>query len=133
MKIPKEARKISRSLFRSSFTDGRLDAGKVREVVAQTVATKPRHYIEAIKNLQRLVRMELAKRHAIIESATPLDGDVSGKVVADLKARYGSDITTEFAVNPELLGGLRIKLGSDVWDGSVRGRLTRFEENLAQA
>ena len=133
MKIPKEARKISRSLFRSSFTNGHLDGAKVSAVVAQTVAAKPRHYVEALKNLQRLVRMELAKRHAIIESATPLDADLSGKVVADLKGRYGADITTEFAVNPELLGGLRIKLGSDVWDGSVRGRLSRFEDTLAQA
>jgi len=133
MKIPKEAQKLSRSLFRSSFTDGRLDASKVHRVVSATIEAKPRHYIDAIKNLQRLVRLELAKRHAIIESAQPLDGDLANKIVADIKGRYGQDITTEFKVSPALIGGLRIHLGSDVWDGSVRGRLTRLEESLSQA
>ena len=133
MKIPKEARKLSRSLFRSSFTDGHLDNAKVSAVVAQTVSAKPRHYIEALKNLQRLVRMELAKRHAVIESAEPLAPGAAEPIVADLKARYGTDITTEFQVTPELLGGLRVKLGSDVWDGSVRGRLNRLQEELNHA
>ncbi len=133
MKIPKEARKLSRSLFRSSFTGGRLDAAKVGALVAKTASAKPRHYLEAMKNLRRLVRMELARRHAVIESAEPLDESLSGQIVADLKGRYGEDITTEFKVAPELIGGLRVSLGSDVWDGSVRGRLTRFQETLARA
>lgn len=133
MKIPKEARKLSRSLFRSSFNNGRLDQAKVAAVVAQTVSAKPRHYIEALKNLQRLIRLELAKRHAVIESAEPLDSAASGKIANDLKARYGADITLEFHVQPGLIGGLRIKLGSDVWDGSVRGRLDRLEQELTNA
>jgi len=53
--------------------------------------------------------------------------------VTDLKAKYGSDLATDFKINPDLLGGLRIKIGSDVWDGSVRNRLTRLGEELAQA
>ncbi len=133
MKIPKEARKLSRSLFRSSFTNGRLDNAKVSAVVQQTIAAKPRQYLDALKNLQRLLRMELARRHAVIESAEPLEASAAAAIVADLRARYGNDITTEFSVNPELIGGLRVKLGSDVWDGSVRGRLLNLQESLAHA
>jgi F-type H+-transporting ATPase subunit delta len=47
-----------------------------------------------------------------------------------LKVRYGEDLTTEFRTNPELLGGLRIKIGDDVWDGSVRNRLSQLQEQL---
>ncbi len=127
MKIPKEARKLSRSLFRASFAQGRLDQAKVQQAVAGLIAGKPRHYLSAIKNLQRLIRMELDRRHAVIESAVALDPQTSNAITGDLKARYGSDLTFEFKTNPELIGGVRIKLGSDVWDGSVRGRLHKIE------
>jgi len=133
MKIPKEARKLSRSLFRSSFTNGRLDAAKVSAAVAETVSSKPRQYIAALKDLQRLVRLELARRHAVVESATPLDPGTTAQVETSLKARYGGDVTVEFQVQPGLIGGLRIKLGSDVWDGSVKGRLNRLEEQFSKA
>jgi F-type H+-transporting ATPase subunit delta len=39
-------------------------------------------------------------------------------------------LTTEFAVNPALLGGMRIRVGSDVWDSSVRNRLERLQQQL---
>lgn len=133
MKVPKEAQKLSRSLFRASFTNGRLDAQKVKAVTAHLIQAKPRQYQAALVNLQRLVRLELNRRHAVIESALALSPDVASKVESDLRTRYGSDITTEFKVTPELLGGLRVRLGSDVWDGSVRGRLNELESQLAKA
>jgi F-type H+-transporting ATPase subunit delta len=133
MKTPKEARKLARSLFRSSFVEGRIDRARVTALVEQTIAAKPRQYISALKELLRLVRLELQRRHTIIESAIPLEPAVAESVLHDLQARYGSDITSEFRVNAELIAGLRVKLGSDVWDGSVRGRLTRLQENLNRA
>ena len=130
MKISKEARKLSRSLFRASFVNGRLDQAKVSAVVAQAIAEKPRQYLSAIKNLQRLIRLELDKRHAVIESAAPLDDTAARNILSNLQAKYGADVTSEFKVNPELIGGLRVKLGSDVWDGSVRSRLNQLQEIL---
>jgi F-type H+-transporting ATPase subunit delta len=50
--------------------------------------------------------------------------------VTKLKARYGDDLTIEFKTNSTLLGGLRVKLGDDVWDGSVRNRLRTLQEQI---
>jgi len=130
MKIPKEARKLARTLFKSSLTEGRLDRAKVTAVLEAVIARKPRHTLSALKDYQRLVRMELARRHAVIASATPLDASASAKILGDLQGRFGTDITHEFSVNPELIGGLRVQLGSDVWDGSVSGRLQRLQNEL---
>jgi F-type H+-transporting ATPase subunit delta len=130
MKTAKEARKISRQLLRRSFTDGKLDQEKMSEMVESVLANKPRHYVDVLKDYQRLVRLEVEKRHAIIESATPLNRSVGDQILANLRARYGDDLTTEFRTNSELLGGLRIKIGDDVWDGSVRNRLNQFQEKL---
>jgi F-type H+-transporting ATPase subunit delta len=52
-------------------------------------------------------------------------------VLRDLRAKYGSDVSADFSVNPKLIGGLRIRIGDDVFDGSVRGRLARLEQGLA--
>jgi F-type H+-transporting ATPase subunit delta len=72
----------------------------------------------------------MEKRHAIVESATPLHETEQVTVTADLQLRHGSDITTEFRTNPDLLGGIRIKLGSTVWDGSVKSRLEALRDKV---
>jgi F-type H+-transporting ATPase subunit delta len=130
MKITKEARNLSRQLFRMSFSEGRLDRGKINALVQSTLTKKPRHFLGGLEAYQRLLRLEVAKRHVVIESAAPLSEDTSSSIVSNLKQKYGDDLTTEFAVNPELIGGMRIKIGSDVWDGSVRNRLSRLQEQL---
>jgi len=131
MKLSKAVRKESRELFQASFTNSQLDADKVRGVVGQIVASKPRHYVDILKNYHRLIRLELDKRHAVIESATTLSPETSEHVLRDLRSKYGDGLTTDFRVNPDLIGGLRIRVGSDVWDGSVRGHLDRLDQELA--
>jgi F-type H+-transporting ATPase subunit delta len=132
MRLNKESRKVCRELFRTSFTNRKLDAAKVRTLVQAIVEVKPRHYLDILKNFQRLVRLEVEKSHAVIESAGPLSADTGSKVAADLRAKYGTGLTTEFRVTPALIGGLRIKIGNDVWDGSVHHRLERLSQEFSQ-
>jgi F-type H+-transporting ATPase subunit delta len=130
MRTTKEARKTSRQLLKLSFTDGKLDEGKVNQVVQSVLTEKPRRYGEVLKDYQRLVRLEVAKRHAVVESATQLNSNLSNLLITKLKSRYGDDLTIEFKTNPTLLGGLRVKLADDVWDGSVRNRLRTLQEQI---
>jgi F-type H+-transporting ATPase subunit delta len=130
MRIAKEARRVSRQLLRHSFTEGKLDKEKISQMVQLLVAEKPRHFADALKDYQRLLRIEVEKRHAVIESATRLNESVANQIVANLHSRYGEDLTTEFRTNPELLGGLRIRIGDDVWDGSVKSRLQKLQEKI---
>jgi F-type H+-transporting ATPase subunit delta len=130
MKINKKIRQISREMLRASFTDGQLDPGKITSLVQSLVAKKPRHFIDILQNYKRLLRLEIEKRQARIESAAELNPEASAKIVAKLKKKYGNDLTTEFGVDPNLLGGMRVRVGSDVWDGSVRNRLERLQQQL---
>ncbi len=130
MKINKEIRQLSREMLRASFTDGQLDAGRTRSLVDSLIEKKPRNYIDVLKNYRRLLRLELEKRRALVETASELDSTTSSELVANLKKKYGSDLTAEFIVNPELLGGMRVRVGSDVWDGTVRNRLEQLERQL---
>ena len=130
MKLNKEIRQLSRKMLQASFTDGQLDAGKVASLVDSLVTHKPRNCIDVLKNYKRLLALELQKRHATIETASEVDPAIRSEIVANLKNKYGNDLATEFQVDPQLLGGMRIRVGSDVWDGSVRNRLERLQQEL---
>ena len=129
MKISREARRLARELFRLSLVNGRIDANRVSEISKWLIAERPRGYVQTLKEVSRLIRLELDKRHAIIESATPLDATSADNIAKTLKLKFGDDITTEFRTSPDLLGGLRVKLGSDVWDGSIANRLANSHTN----
>jgi F-type H+-transporting ATPase subunit delta len=43
---------------------------------------------------------------------------------------YGRGLLMSYANNPRLLGGVRVTVGSDVYDGSIQGRLTALEERF---
>jgi len=130
MKINKEIRQISRELLRASFTDGKLDRGKIGSLTQSLVEKRPRHYVDILQLYKRLLRLEIEKRHAKIESATQLAPETAVSITDRLKKKYGNDLTTEFTVDPALLGGVRIRVGSDVWDSTVRTRLRRLEQEL---
>ena len=133
MKLNKEIRQLSRKMLQASFTDGQLDPGRISSLVDSLVTRKPRNYVDALKNYKRLLRLELEKRHATIETASEVDSAVRSEIEANLKNKYGNDLSTEFHVAPELLGGMRIRVGNDVWDGSVRNRLSRLDRELTAA
>ena len=130
MKINKEIRQLSRQMLRASFTDGQLDRGKIASLVQSLIAKKPRRFLDILQNYKRLLRLEIEKRHTTIESASKLSPQNSSKILAKLKQKYGDDLTAEFRIDPALLGGMRIRVGSDVWDVSVRNRLQQLQQQL---
>ena len=117
-------------MLQASFTDGQLDPGRISSLVDSLITQKPRNYIEVLKNYRRLLRLELEKRHATVETSSEVDPAIRSEIVANLKSKYGSDLSTEFHVDPRLLGGMRVRVGNDVWDGSVRNRLERLQHEL---
>lgn len=130
MKLNKEIRQLSRKMVQASFTDDQLDPGRIASLVDSVIEEKPRNYIRVLKNYKRLLRLEVEKRRATIETASEVDPGIRSEIVASLKRKYGDDLATDFHVDPQLLGGMRIRVGSDVWDGSVRNRLERLQHEL---
>jgi F-type H+-transporting ATPase subunit delta len=107
-----------------------LDENKVRQAVQMVIARKPRGYVGILSHFERLVKLDIVRRTARVESALPLDGAMEGAISASLIRRYGPGLNIAFGHNPALLGGLRVKVGSDVYDGSVRARLNALAESF---
>jgi F-type H+-transporting ATPase subunit delta len=132
MKISKQAQRTARQLFRSCQVNGMLDEGRARQALAQMLALKPRRYIEILSRLQRLVKLDVERHTARIESAVPLAAGLQTDVVGRIRKKYGAGVDISFSQNPALLGGLRIKIGSDLYDGSIRTRLEQLEQGFNQ-
>jgi len=130
MKVSKQARREAKELFRDCFANGVMDDNRVRQVISKVAELKPRGYIMILSHFQRLVKLEVERRTARVESAAMLSPELQAEVTNNLNRIYGQGLSISFAQNPALLGGLRIKVGSDVYDGSVQARLERLEESF---
>jgi F-type H+-transporting ATPase subunit delta len=126
MKISKQSRRDARELFRLCIAGGALDENRVRNVVSRVASGKPRGYLAILTHFQRLVRLEISRRTAKIESATPLSSQMQAQIQGDLTGRYGSGLAFTFLQNPALIGGIRVQVGGDVYDGTVAGRLNEL-------
>ncbi len=130
MKIGKQARRDAKQLFLTCRTNGLLDDSKVRVAVQQVIAQKPRGYFAILSHFQRLVKLDVAKRTVKVENAVATSPELMASIQANLAQRYGPGLNTTFWVTPELIGGLRVQVGSDVYDGSVQARLATLEDTL---
>jgi len=130
MKISKQAQRDARQLFRSCQVNGLLDEGRVRLAVSLLSAKKPRGFVETLSRLHRLVKLDLERRAARVESATPLPADVQAEVTSRISKIYGNGVSIAFGQNPALLGGLRIQVGSDLYDGSVQTKLNQLAQSF---
>lgn len=130
MKVTRLARRQARELFLSCRLDGGLDPERVRAVVQQLVEQRPRGYLGILAHFRRLVKLEVERRTARIESAVELAPPQQTALQATLQRRYGPGLFFQFQTRPELLGGLRVQVGSEVYDGTIWARLRALEESL---
>ncbi|MDD2710852.1 MAG: F0F1 ATP synthase subunit delta [Verrucomicrobiae bacterium] len=130
MKSNRETRHTARKLFRSCMARGQLDEARVRKLVSLVAREKPRGYIAILAEIEKLAWMEQQKRTVVIESAAPIDAGQMEEIQRRIQARLPSSLVITSRVTPSLIGGLRVKVGSDVWDGSVAARLNQLQ--LAQ-
>jgi F-type H+-transporting ATPase subunit delta len=130
MKITKQAQRDARQLFRSCLVNGVLDEGRVRQVISLLGEKKPRGYVAILSRLHRLVKLEIARRSVRVENAVETSPDQVAAIQASLAKVYGPGLSYQYWINPALLGGVRIQVGSDLYDGSVKTRLEKLEQSF---
>ena len=80
--------------------------------------------------LQELVDAEAGRVAARVVSARPLDKAAQERIRAALARRVNADIAIDFAVDPELIGGVVARIGDLLLDGSIRTQLEQLGETL---
>ena len=130
MKTTAQMRRQAKQLYRLCLVNGTLDEGRVRQAVERVIQSRRRGYLALLARFQRLLKLDFARHTANVESAMPLPADVQASVEAGLRNAYGPGVSAVFVQNPTLIGGIRIKLDSDVYDGSVRAGLASLERRF---
>jgi F-type H+-transporting ATPase subunit delta len=122
-------KRTARVLHRLCTVEGALDERRVRTVARHLAESRRRGALAVLAAFHRLVRLDRDRRTALVQSAVPLGPEIRDDFRRGL-ARVYRGVETTFAEDPALIGGVRIKVGSDVYDGSVRARLTALASRL---
>ncbi len=130
MKGNKQSRRGAKQLFKSCQVEGQLAEERVRQAVSLVIEKKPRGYFGILQELQRLVKLDVSSRSARVESAVVLTEAQQQNIRESLGRLKGGEVTVEFAENADLIGGMRVKIGDDVFDGSVKTRLATLSESF---
>jgi F-type H+-transporting ATPase subunit delta len=130
MKISRQAQREAKQLFQACHEENNLNEDKTRETVKLLLEKKPRDFVAILSHLHRLIKLDVQRRTADVQSAIALNENQQTQVVENLSKIYGNNLNYTFTENSELIGGMKLKVGSDVFDGSVRTRLTNLEESF---
>lgn len=87
--------------------------------------------VEVVDQFVELSNEEHGIADAKVYSIRPLTEDESDALSASFAAKVGKkSLRIQNIVDPELLGGLKIRIGNRIYDGSLRGKLNRLERKL---
>jgi F-type H+-transporting ATPase subunit delta len=79
----------------------------------------------------RLSHRQPERRVAKVTSAVPLTADEQETMRAKLTERFGANLEFQFDVDPDLIGGVYLRVGDQVIDGTVAGKLAALRTSLA--
>ena len=128
MQPNKQIRREAKRLFRMCFVEGAFDEHCAKRTAKEVAAGGARDRFAVLGHFLRLLKLDLAMRTATVESATPLPADLRAEIAATLARRFGPALATTFVERASLIGGVRIQVGCNLYDGSVLASLAALEK-----
>ena len=93
--------------------------------------------IAALPDITRQVELEIDRRMGLAEAAVTSARELSAQERLDLESQIerltGKKIRAHYALDRTLLGGAMVRLGSTIYDGTVRGQLQRLKGQLSES
>ena len=126
----KRAMRDARRLFRACLVEGTLDEERAKRAAENITARRRRNSLTVLRCFKGMVKRNAELHTAVVESAAQLPPELQTEVRDDLARLYGPRLNTSFVLKPSLIGGMRIRVGNDVYDGSVQARLAALEKSL---
>ena len=123
MAADKQTKLLAKQLFKLSVVNGVVSPEQVSGVLGWVEKTSPRRPVAVLKAYHHRIAIELAKSRAEVEHAGPINDATLKSIEAAMTKKYQRPVTASAKANPKLLAGLRIRVGSDVYESSVAGQL----------
>lgn len=125
----KKSQQFARQLFRLSLVDGAISQERVTGVLEYVEKHKPANPLQVLKAYHRMVATELAKSRAVVEHAGSIENSVLRTIADAFSKRYNRAITAVGKPTPSLIAGLRVRVGDDVYESSIAGRLQALTDS----
>jgi F-type H+-transporting ATPase subunit delta len=122
----KQAQQIARQLFKLSVVDGTVSADRVAGVLAYVEKHRPANPMLVLQAYRHYIARELARSHAVVEHAGPLADGALRSIEGALAQKYKRPVTATALHNAELIAGLRVRIGDDVFESSIAGQLEQL-------
>jgi len=107
---------------------------ELRNLIAVLIANdRIAHVAEVAEAWRRILEEQQGIRPAEIITARALGKDERDSLAAEVAKLAGAKINPSFTLDKSILGGAVVRIGSTVYDGSVRGRLDRLKETLTSS
>lgn len=123
MRGDKKTKALAKQLFKLSLVNGAISPEQVAGVLGYIEKSAPRHPLALLKLYQRAIATEFAKSRALVEHAGPVSDATLRLIEGAMTRKYQRPVTATARPNPQLLAGLRVRVGSDVFEASVSGQL----------
>ena len=130
MKRDKKITKLAKKLVELSMDNGVITDAKVSEVVAGLKQAKHPHYLAVMKAFLTYLRREIALQTAVVATPSDLSAAALKEIETNFTKIYGRPIKAVTTRDDSLIAGVRVRVGDDVYDASVAGRLQRLAENV---
>ena len=130
MKSDQKITKLAKKLVELSKDNGVLIESKVSEVLAGFRQVQHRHHLAVLKTLLSYLRREVALHTAVVATPVELSGDALGAIEAQFSKLYNRPVNAVTQQDTSLIAGVRVRVGDDVYDASVAGRLQRLAESV---
>lgn len=128
---PRLARESLATLLLDVLGEQLDEAG--RNFVRLLVEYRRLSLLPEIRELYEAMRAEAEGRVAVdVRTAFPLEGKQQDMLLTALKRRFGREVDLAVTVDPALIGGVEIRAGDLVIDGSVRGRIAALAAQLSE-
>jgi len=110
--------------------DGVLNEEKLSKSISFFGKQKPQDYRGILHELRKLVRLDMDKRTVYVESAKPLSSTETTRIVSSLTKKHGENLVFSYAINENLIAGLKVRVGSQVYDGTVLSKINRIANSI---
>jgi F-type H+-transporting ATPase subunit delta len=131
MKRDKKITQLAKKLVELSQDDqGVVTEAKVGEVLAGLKQVQHPKYLAVLKSYMGYLSREVALQTAVVTTPGELSTTALDEIAAHYTQVYGRPISATTKQDPSLIAGVRVRVGDDVYDASVSGRLQRLAENV---
>ena len=127
MSLDPKTRRLAKGLFKLSLEDGTVSQSRVTAVLAWVDRERPSQTSNLLREYLRLITIEVDRGQARVEHAGDLEPQALGQIATSFSRLYGRPIETTSVTNPDLIAGLRIRVGCDVYENSIASQLAQLE------